>query len=292
MPSLKSLKVRINSVKSTQKITKAMKMVAAAKLRRAKEAAEAARPYAERMERMLASLATSMQGNENAPALLNGMGQDKVHLIIVATGDRGLCGAFNSSIFRATRRKIQELQGAGKTVKLLCVGRKGYEMLLSNYKTLMVSGVRQIAGKRVAYSDAEDVGRVVTEMFINREFDVAHIVYNHFKSAISQIVTFQQLIPLPAPAEAAAPVNNVIYDYEPDEEEVLKELLPRNIGIQVFKALLENAASEQGSRMSAMDNATRNAGEMIKKLTLVYNRSRQAAITKELIEIISGAEAV
>jgi F-type H+-transporting ATPase subunit gamma len=293
MPSLKDLKNRIKSVKSTQKITKAMKMVAAAKLRRAREQAEAARPYSEAMERMLLSLAASVSDGSEGPRLLSGSGKSHTHLIIVATSDRGLCGAFNSSIVRAVRRRIRELQESGHTVKLLCVGRKGFEQLQGEFGKLIV-GRNDIKAKRLGYSDAESVAREAIARFEAGEFDVCHIVYNTFKSAISQIVTFQQLIPLALPEKKPDTANTVAasYEYEPDEEEILAELLPKNLGVQVYRALLENAASEQGARMTAMDNATRNAGDMIKKLNLKYNRTRQAAITKELIEIISGAEAV
>jgi F-type H+-transporting ATPase subunit gamma len=311
MPSLKDLKNRIKSVKNTQKITKAMKMVAAAKLRRAKEAAEAARPYSEAMEAMLANLAasalqsarpphdleggggTELPGGEhgvNLPKLLSGSGKNKTHLVIVATASRGLCGGFNSSIVRAARRKIRELQAAGKTVKILCVGRKGYEQLALEYKGQII-GREEIKGKKLSFADADAVATLVTEKFEAGEFDVAHIVYNKFKSVISQIVTWQQLVPLAFEAPKTD-ATTAPYEYEPDEETILAELLPKNLGIQIYKALLENAASEQGARMSAMDNATRNAGDMIKRLNLKYNRTRQAAITKELIEIISGAEAV
>jgi F-type H+-transporting ATPase subunit gamma len=300
MPSLKDLKVRIKSVRSTQKITKAMKMVAAAKLRRAKEAAEAARPYTEAMERLVTSLAASLPPGSDASPLLTGTGKDDTHLVIVATSDRGLCGGFNSTIVRAARRKIRELQGAGKKVKLLCVGRKGFEQLQLEFGKLVI-GRPDIKSKKLAYSDAEGVAKLVIEKFQAGEFDVAHIVYNKFKSAISQTVTWQQLIPLDLTSHKLAlvggtDVKNAIpptpYECEPDEKEILAELLPKNLSVQIYRALLENAASEQGARMTAMDNATRNAGDMIKRLNLKYNRTRQAAITKELIEIISGAEAV
>ena len=292
MPSLKDLKNRIKSVKSTQKITKAMKMVAAAKLRRAREQAEAARPYTEAMERMLISLASSVAEGSQGPRLLSGNGKDDVHLIVVATSDRGLCGAFNSSIVRATRRKIREMQGQGKTVKLLCVGRKGYEQLQMEFGKLIIGKI-EIKSRRLGYADAETVTKAIMAHFEAGDFDVAHIIYNRFKSAISQIVMFQQLIPLALESKSAAQTAATIpYDYEPEEADILAELLPRNLAVQTFRALLENAASEQGARMTAMDNATRNAGDMIKKLNLKYNRTRQAAITKELIEIISGAEAV
>jgi F-type H+-transporting ATPase subunit gamma len=290
MPSLKDLKVRIASVKSTQKITSAMKMVAAAKLRRAQEQAEAARPYAERMERMLGSLAGSMAGREGAPVLLAGSGRDQVHLVVVMTSDRGLCGGFNSSIVRAARRKIRELREQGKEVKIFCVGRKGREQLRRDLGPLIVGHVEDIGKPRLTFTAAAGIGERLAQMFAAGEFDVCHIVYNKFKSAMTQIVTSQQLIPFAAPAGEAA--GDIVYEYEPDETEILEALLPRNLGVQIYRALLENKASEEGARMTAMDNATRNAGDMINKLTIFYNRSRQAYITKELIEIISGAEAV
>jgi F-type H+-transporting ATPase subunit gamma len=291
MPSLKDLKVRIASVKSTQKITSAMKMVAAAKLRRAQEQAEAARPYAERMERMLGSLAGSMAGREGAPVLLAGSGREQVHLVVVMTSDRGLCGGFNSSIVRAARRKIRELREQGKEVKIFCVGRKGREQLRRDLGPLIVGHVEDIGKPRLTFAAAAGIGERLAAMFAAGEFDVCHIVYNKFKSAMTQIVTSQQLIPFAAP-EAAAGGGDIVYEYEPDETEILEALLPRNLGVQVYRALLENKASEEGARMTAMDNATRNAGDMINRLTIFYNRSRQAYITKELIEIISGAEAV
>ncbi len=293
MPSLKSLRVRINSVKSTQKITKAMKMVAASKLRRAQEAAEQARPYAERMERMLASLGASLAGSEGAPRLMVGTGSDQTHLLIVATGERGLCGGFNSSIARAARRKAQELIAQGKTVKILAVGRKGRDNLKRDLGRLIVGDYDFSKVKRISFTEAADIAGRVQAMFEAGEFDVATIFYNRFVSVISQVVTEQQLIPAALPETGEQPdLGGAIYEFEPDENEILEKLLPRNVAVQVYRALLENSASEQGARMSAMDNATRNAGEMINKLTLVYNRTRQAAITKELIEIISGAEAV
>jgi F-type H+-transporting ATPase subunit gamma len=291
MPSLKDFRQRIRSVKSTQKITKAMKMVAAAKLRRAQEAAVAARPFAERMDRMVSSLAQSVQGATGAPALLAGTGKDEVHLLIVATSDRGLCGAFNSSIVRDARRMIRELTAAGKLVKVLCVGRKGRDQLRRDYARLIVGTIDELGRKRLSFIDAERVSARVSEMFAAGEFDVATVVYNRFRSAINQIVTRQQLIPLAVPAQANDNARTA-YEFEPGEKEILDDLLPRNLSIQVFRALLENAASEQGARMTAMDNATRNAGDMIDNLTLRYNRQRQAVITKELIEIISGAEAI
>jgi len=300
MPSLKSLRVRINSVKSTQKITKAMKMVAASKLRRAQEAAEAARPYAERMAGILASLAAGQNGTENAPRLLVGTGGDQVHLLVVATAERGLCGAFNSSIVKLARRKIEELTAAGKTVKILCVGKKGRDQLRRDHASKIVDTVDLSKVKKLGFGEAQEIADRVVTMFDAGEFDVAHIFFNNFKSVISQIPTVQQLIPAMvagngagvSPDLAKNELGGAVYEYEPDEETILEQLLPRNLSVQVYRALLENAASEQGARMSAMDNATRNAGEMIKKLTTVYNRSRQAQITKELIEIISGAEAV
>jgi len=290
MPSLKDLKVRINSVKSTQKITSAMKMVAAAKLRRAQEAAEAARPYAERMERMLGSLAASMAGRDGAPVLLAGNGRDQVQLIVVMTSDRGLCGGFNSSIVRAARRKVRDLRDEGKQVKLFCVGRKGRDQLKRDLGDIIIGHMEDVGRPRLAFPVADQIGVKLVQLFEQGEFDVAHLVYNKFKSAMTQFVTFQQLIPFAVP-EGQGP-SDVFYDYEPDETEILEALLPRNLGVQVFRALLENSASEEGARMTAMDSATRNAGEMINKLTIFYNRSRQAYITKELIEIISGAEAV
>ncbi len=298
MPSLKSFRVRIASVKSTQKITSAMKMVAAAKFRRAQEQALAARPYAERMARVLSSLASATAGGDG-PVLLSGTGKDQVHLVIVATSDRGLCGAFNSSIVRGARQFIRQLLSEGKTVKILCVGRKGRDQLKRDYAKLVIDTLEDVGRKRLAFADAQRVTDKVLALLEAGEFDVATLFYNRFKSAISQIVTKQQLIPFPVEA-GAAPASDqarsdqagAIYEFEPDEQEILADLLPRNLAIQIFRALLENAASEQGARMTAMDNATRNAGDMIKRLTLQYNRTRQAAITKELIEIISGAEAI
>jgi F-type H+-transporting ATPase subunit gamma len=292
MPSLKDLKVRINSVKSTQKITAAMKMVAAAKLRRAQEQAEAARPYAERMDRMLGSLASAMAGRDGAPALLVGTGKDQTHLIVVMTSDRGLCGGFNSTIVRGARKMIRELLSAGKTVKIMCVGRKGRDQLKRDFGKLIVDSFDDVGRQRLSYADADRIAHRITALYEAGEFDVCTIFYNKFKSAMTQFLTAQQLIPFVGTGKAAEASSNVFYEYEPDEQEILAELLPRNLGVQVFRALLENAASEQGSRMTAMDSATRNAGDMINKLTINYNRSRQAYITKELIEIISGAEAL
>jgi F-type H+-transporting ATPase subunit gamma len=290
MPSLKDLKIRINSVKSTQKITSAMKMVAAAKLRRAQERAEAGRPYAERMERMLGSLATAMAGREGAPVLLVGNGRDQVHLVVVMTSDRGLCGGFNASIVRGARRFIRELDAAGKEIKILCVGRKGRDQLRRDYGRRIVATVDEIGKRRAGYAAAVEIAERVGAMFEAGEFDVCTIFYNKFKSAMTQLVTQAQLIPFVAAGDAAP--TDVFYEYEPDEQEILAELLPRNLAVQFYRALLENAASEEGARMTAMDSATRNAGDMINKLTINYNRSRQAYITKELIEIISGAEAL
>ena len=293
MPNLKDLKNRIESVKSTRKITKAMQMVAAAKLRRAQESAEAARPYSERMNAVLGNLAKGASGNENGPRLLAGSGSDQTHLLIVATSERGLCGGFNSSIAKLARTKITELQAAGKTVKILTVGKKGREQLRREFSDLMVDHVDLSEVKTLGYSNAADISRDVLARFGNGEFDVATIFYNQFQSVISQIPTEQQLVPAKFDVvEDEGDESGVTYDYEPAEEEILAELLPRSVATQVFTALLENGASEQGARMSAMDNATRNAGEMIDKLTIQYNRSRQAAITNELIEIISGAEAL
>lgn len=292
MPSLKDLRNRISSVKATQKITKAMQMVAAAKLRRAQTAAEAARPYAERMESVLANLAGGVVGG---PQLLAGNGRDEVHLLIVATAERGLCGAFNSSIVRLAREHITRLQGQGKVVKILCVGKKGYDQLRRQYEKDIVELIELRGLKSIGFDNADSIGKKVIEMFGAGEFDVATLFFSKFKSVISQIPTAQQLIPAQIPVNENAPKVDgpaPSYEYEPGQDEILNELLPRNISVQVFRALLENAASEQGARMSAMDNATRNAGDMIKRQTTLYNRSRQAMITKELIEIISGAEAL
>jgi F-type H+-transporting ATPase subunit gamma len=295
MPSLKDLRVRIRSVKSTQKITAAMKMVAASRLRRAQEAAEAARPYARRMDRMLSSLAGKMAAMPGAPPLLAGTGKDAVHLLVVATSDRGLAGGFNASILREARRKIRELQASGKTVKLLTIGRKGRDSLRRDYGKLIVDSLIEVGRKRLAYGEAKEIGEKIVAMFEAGGFDVCTLVFNRFKSAITQIVTTQQLVPFAVTAEAGATVTggaSGVYGFEPSEEEILSALLPNNLAVQIFTGLLENAASEQGARMTAMDNATRNAGEMIDRLTVNYNRTRQAVITKELIEIISGAEAL
>ena len=289
MPSLKDLKNRINSVKSTRKITKAMQMVAAAKLRRAQEAAENARPYAERMEAVVNGLAASVQGSDTAPRLLSGTGSEQTHLLVVMTAERGLCGGFNSSIVKIARYRAEKLIGEGKTVKILTVGKKGREQLRRDLGDHLIGHVDLSEVKRVGYVNARDIAEDVLKRFAGGEFDVATIFFNRFESVISQIPTPRQIIPAEVPAEAS---TEMLYEYEPSEEAILEDLLPRSVATQIFTALLENAASEQGARMSAMDNATRNAGDMIDRLTLEYNRSRQAAITKELIEIISGAEAL
>jgi F-type H+-transporting ATPase subunit gamma len=288
MPSLKALKNRIVSVKNTRKITKAMQMVAAAKLRRAQESAEAARPYAERMTAVIAGLAASVGGSDSAPRLLAGTGKDQVHLLVVMTSERGLCGGFNSSIARLAKARAADLLAKGKTVKILTVGKKGREQMKRDYAKYFVGHVDLSDVKRVGYADASKIAQDILARFGAGDFDVATLFFNQFKSVISQIPTAQQIIP--AAYEAAS--TPALYDYEPGEEAILADLLPRGVATQVFTALLENGASEQGARMSAMDNATRNAGQMINRLTIQYNRSRQAAITKELIEIISGAEAL
>ena len=298
MPNLKDLKVRIDSVKSTRKITSAMKMVAAAKLRRAQEQAEASRPYAQRMERMLGSLAAAAAGQAGAPKLLAGTGNEQTHLILVATADRGLCGGFNSSIVREARRMIRGLVNDGKTVKIFCVGRKGRDQLRRDYGSMIIKTVEDVAKPALSFDKASAIGEQIVAMFEAGEFDVCTMIYAEFRSAISQIVTPQQLIPFAPPKndkgeEAGGNgLDGAVYEYEPGEEEILTALLPTNLSVQVFKALLENAASEHGARMTAMDNATRNAGDMINNLTLIYNRTRQAAITGELIEIISAKEAM
>jgi F-type H+-transporting ATPase subunit gamma len=295
MASLKDLRNRIRSVKQTQKITSAMKMVAASKLKRAQEQAEASRPFAERMAVMLANLATGVADRENASPLLAGTGKEEVHLLVVATADRGLCGGFNGSIARGARRRIVELLESGKRVKVLCVGRKGRDMLRRDYRELIVDTIEGIGRQRVSFADAVQIAERIEKMYEEGEFDVCSIVYNRFRSAISQVLTHQQLIPVEPRAPEEEEVGGgvqAVYEFEPDEDEILTELLPRNLAVQIFGALVENAASEQGARMTAMDSATRNAGDMINRLTLTYNRTRQAQITKELIEIISGAEAL
>ena len=294
MPSLKDLKTRINSVKSTQKITSAMKMVAAAKLRRAQEAAEQGRPYADGMRRVMASLAAKSDG-VNGPALLVGNGKSATHLLVVMSADRGLCGGFNGSITRQTRSEVSRLQLEGKTVKLLMVGRKSADALRRELGELYLDRLEGIQGTSVSFADADSIGKTIRDGFEAGEFDVCTVIYNKFVSAITQEVTLTQLIPAEVESGEAASADDAStanYDYEPEEDELLASLLPRNISTQIFNALLESSASELAARMTAMDNATRNAGDLIDRLTLVYNRSRQATITKELIEIISGAEAV
>jgi F-type H+-transporting ATPase subunit gamma len=292
MPNLKDLKNRIASVKSTRKITKAMQMVAAAKLRRAQDAAEAARPYAEKMEAVMGGLAKSVGNSEGAPRLLAGTGKSDVHLLVVMTAERGLCGGFNSSIVRKARSHAETLRAQGKTVKILTVGKKGREQLKRDHADKFVGHVDLSDVKRLGYADAARIATDVLGRFDAGEFDVATIFFNRFQSVISQVPTATQIIPAQFDAVEDAGDSGSVYDYEPSEEAVLEDLLPRGVATQIFTALLENAASEQGARMSAMDNATRNAGDMIERLTIEYNRSRQAVITNELIEIISGAEAL
>jgi F-type H+-transporting ATPase subunit gamma len=303
MANLKDLKIRINSVKSTQKITSAMKMVAAAKLRRAQEGAESARPFAEKMERMVSAVADSVADTEGAPPLLAGTGKTETHLIVACTADRGLCGGFNSSIIRKARTMALALKRDGKTVKILCVGRKGRDGLKRNFEADIIDTIEGIGKRVVEYSESVAVANQVTTLFDEGAFDVCTIVFNRFQSAMTQIPTAQQLIPFDSQAsgedtngeedkKAKDQGPQPIFIFEPDEADILAELLPRNIGVQVFQALLESSASEHGARMTSMDNATRNAGEMIDNLTLTYNRTRQAAITTELVEIVSGAEAL
>jgi F-type H+-transporting ATPase subunit gamma len=289
MASLKDLRNRIASVKATQKITKAMQMVAAAKLRRAQEAAEAARPYSERMDAVLANIAQAVSGGE-APPLMVGTGKSDVHLLVVATADRGLCGGFNSQIVRLAREHIRKLLAEGKTVKILTVGRKGNDMLRRDYAKLIIDRVELKEVKQVGFANADEIAKKIIALFEDGQFDVCTLFFSRFKSVISQIPTAQSLIP--AATGEAEEGDGAVYDYEPSAEEILGDLVPRNVAVQIFKALLENAAGEMGAKMTAMDNATRNAGEMIDKLTITYNRQRQAQITKELIEIISGAEAL
>jgi F-type H+-transporting ATPase subunit gamma len=296
MPSLKDLRSRINSVKSTRKITQAMKMVAAAKLRRAQAQAEAARPYAERMQRMLSSLGAAVAGSPNAPRLLVGTGRDQVHLLVVVTADRGLAGPFNSNVSRFARARIRALEAEGKQVKLLTVGRKGAAFLRREFASRFVGEITMLGKKTVAFADAEEIAARITAMLDEGGFDSCALIYNRFRSVISQVPTEQRLIPATVEEAGGRSLDSAgpqaMYEYEPAEEEILNQLLPRNLAIQVYRALLESAAGFYGSQMTAMDNATRNAGEMIDRLTLNYNRTRQANITKELIEIISGAEAV
>jgi len=291
MASLKDMRVRIAATKATQKITKAMQMVAASKLRRAQVAAEAARPYAERMSTVLGSIAAAVAGSDSAPRLLAGTGNDKVHLLVVCTAERGLCGAFNSSIVRLARDRANALMSQGKDVKILCVGRKGQDQLRRVYGKQIIETIELRGIKQMGFEQAEMIAKKVVALFEAGEFDVATLFFSRFRSVIAQVPTAQQIIP-PLFEKAVPAGPAAAYEYEPEEEDILADLLPRNLSVQVFRALLENAASEQGARMSAMDNATRNAGEMIRKQTLTYNRTRQAMITKELIEIISGAEAL
>ncbi|MGH7120725.1 MAG: F0F1 ATP synthase subunit gamma [Acetobacteraceae bacterium] len=298
MPSLKALRIRINSVRSTQKMTSAMKMVAASKLRRAQVQAEAARPYAERMERMLAALALSVARNRAAPRLLIGSGSEATHLIVAMTADRGLCGAFNSNVGRTVRTIIRKLESEGRKVKIFAVGRKGRDYLRREFADRIVADVNFAGRKRIEFADAAAIAERIGAMLQASEFDVCTIVYNRFRSVISQVTTETRLIPAPLPeapaddARAGEAAPTAAYEFEPDQEDILSRLLPRNLAIQLYRALLESSAGEQGARMSAMDSATRNAGDMINRLTLNYNRTRQANITKELIEIISGAEAM
>jgi F-type H+-transporting ATPase subunit gamma len=292
MASLKDMRVRIASTKATQKITKAMQMVAASKLRRAQIAAEAARPYAEKMDAVISDIAVAAASSPGAPALLKGTGSDRVHLLLVCTGERGLSGAFNSSIVRLARERALALMNEGKEVKFFCVGRKGYEQLRRQFEKQIVEHLDLRSVRQLAFSNAEDIAKKVLARFDAGEFDVCTLFYSRFRSVIAQVPTAQQIIPLVVESPAANAGPAVAYEYEPEEDEILPRLLPRNLAVQVFRALLENNASFYGAQMSAMDNATRNAGEMIRKQTLIYNRTRQAMITKELIEIISGAEAV
>jgi len=292
MASLKDMRIRIASTKATQKITKAMQMVAASKLRRAQSAAEAARPYAEKMSAVIANIASAAAGSPGAPALLAGTGRDQAHMLLVCTGERGLCGAFNSAIVRLAREHALTLINQGKEVKFFCVGRKGFEQLRRQFDKQIVESVDLRAVRQIGFANAEDIARKVIARFEAGEYDVCTLFYSRFKSVIAQIPTARQVIPLEVSETSAANGATASYEYEPEEDEILTSLLPRNLAVQVFRALLENNASFYGAQMTAMDNATRNAGEMIRKQTLIYNRTRQAMITKELIEIISGAEAV
>ncbi|PJK28587.1 F0F1 ATP synthase subunit gamma [Minwuia thermotolerans] len=293
MANLKALRGRITSVKSTQKITKAMNMVAAAKLRRAQDSVEASRPYAERMERVIGTLASGMEGRDDAPPLLAGSGADQRHLIVVATAERGLCGGFNANIAKRARAKIAELEVAGKEVQILCVGRKGRDALRRMHGRKIIDTIELAGVRNVGFEHASPIGQRLLKMFENGEFDVCHLIFSKFVSVLTQEPTVLRLIPAQVSGDVEPPdLEGAVYTYEPDEDQILRELLPRNISVQIFRGLLENAASEQGARMTAMDNATRNAGDMIDRLTLEYNRQRQAAITNELIEIISGAEAL
>ncbi len=292
MASLKDMRVRIASTKATQKITKAMQMVAASKLRRAQNAAEAARPYAEKMDAVISNIATSAAGSPGAPMLLSGTGKDRVHLLLVCTGERGLCGAFNSSIVRLARERALALMNQGKEVKFFCIGRKGFEQLRRTFEKQIVENVELRSVRQLGFVNAEDIAKKVIARFEASEFDVCTLFYSRFRSVVAQVPTAQQIIPLVVEAQLANAGPATSYEYEPEEDEILTSLLPRNLAVQIFRALLENNASFYGAQMSAMDNATRNAGDMIRKQTLIYNRTRQAMITKELIEIISGAEAM
>ena len=292
MPSLDDLKKRISSVKSTQKITKAMKMVAAAKLRRAQENAEKGRPYSEKMNNIILNLSGGISDKESAPKLLIGTGEEKIHLCIVMTSDRGLCGGFNSNIIKKAKSYFKKILNDNKTLKIITVGSKGYDQLKRTYKDYIIEKISFKESKNINYFDADKVGKIIIDRFKEKEFDVCAIFYNQFKNVITQIPQEQQIIPLKASEEKKDSLSEDNYEFEPEEDEILSNLLPKNISTQIFKAMLENSASEQGSRMTAMDNATRIAGEMVDKLTIQYNRSRQAAITKELIEIISGAESL
>jgi F-type H+-transporting ATPase subunit gamma len=299
LPNLKELKDRQVSVKSTQKITRAMQMVAAAKLSKAQESAQSARPYASRLAKVMGNLLESVEGGSDAPELMIGSGKSDTYLLVVAAADRGLCGAFNSNIIKLASKEIKELLSEGKEVKILCIGKRGYDLLRRNHKDKILEFISLKEIKNISYMEAANIGNKVVKMFEDEQFDICKLYYSSFKSVISQIPVSKQLIPLEFKSESnedqerdVTESNKAIYDYEPEESDVMEELLPLNLNIQIFQGLLENAASEQGSRMSAMDNATRNAGEMINKLTLQYNRTRQAIITKELIEIISGAEAL
>ena len=294
MPSLDDLKKRIGSVKSTQKITKAMKMVAAAKLRRAQESAESSRPYSDTMNEVIGSISNKVISTSSDRNLLTGNGDDQVQLLILFTSERGLCGGFNSSITKMMREKIEDLQKLNKTIKIICIGKKGYDILKRKYIDLIIDVIDMKAIKSVSYQDAKDISQKIIKMYFDNEFDTCSIFYNKFKSVIDQIPTHQKILPIENEKNNDLELNSStsMLDFEPGESEILEELLPLNFAVQIFKALLESAASEQGARMSAMDNASRNASDMIDKLTLFYNRSRQAVITKELIEIISGAEAV
>ena len=292
MPSLDDLKKRISSVKSTQKITKAMKMVAAAKLRRAQESAEKGRPFSEKMNNIILNLSSSISDKENASQFLVGTGKDNVHLCVVITADRGLCGGFNTNICRKAKNDFEEILKKGKTLKIFAVGSKGYDQLKRTYGRYVIEKLNFKGLKKITYKEAEEVGKKIIKLFNENQFDVCKIYYNKFKNVITQIPQAQQIIPIEKLKKEEEKKSENFYEFEPEEDEILDDLLPRNISTQIFKAILENAASEQGSRMTAMDNATRNAGDLVDKLTITYNRSRQAAITKELIEIISGAESL